>query len=660
LQHRTVFMVLNTVFWLGLLALVLTDPFRMALGAGLLALAFGVYLIYGGISSSIAEGMAYPGLIRGLSLVFGLVAVVLGSGVLVGIANSAVLPRRARLQRAAEERLRQITRSGTYLNLSGLGLQEVPPEVWQQTHLTWLDLSDNRLTSLPPQLGNLTQLECLFVGDNRLEALPPEIGALSRLTELDLDGNRLRELPAELARCQRLTFLRIQHNRFTSFPRVILELPDLEVLFLDGNSMGPLPDAIIRQAEAGTLTLSYRPHASRVDWASVFVIVWGFVLPQALSWIVNHWWAWRERRQQAIARREGEVFPIPPLHRRLMLFVLFASLAVSTLMLTSGLNAERTNVSLTTGLGLFLVLSSVIGVALAFLLHNTGMVVLTRDSVRVRRLGRGRALRYADIIELRPQAPPFGLTLAVRGADRTLRIPRRLKALPQIYALLLQRVPPEVRAAALDDAQRAATLDDAQRGAGALVDAETPSGEPAYTFDIARWMWALYIGGVVLLVLIYLGIGLLGLWTGLAQGEIPPLEPDWLRGTLIFFGMISLLFVPAIVFALHSLSTKFGPFKIERPVALELYRDKLRYRFPRSGQWHERSARGLRRISLNPLSTTVRVNVDGARVGQEVTLHMVLLEFDNGARLAIDQERAFQWRQTPERLYAIIRRLYKQ
>lgn len=61
------------------------------------------------------------------------------------------------------------------LDLSGLGLTTLPPEIGQLTALTRLDLSNNQLTSLPPETGRLTALTELFLHDNPALAIPSPI-----------------------------------------------------------------------------------------------------------------------------------------------------------------------------------------------------------------------------------------------------------------------------------------------------------------------------------------------------------------------------------------------------------------------------------------------------------------------------------------------------
>ena len=61
---------------------------------------------------------------------------------------------------------------------------------------TELDLSNLGLTELPTAIAQLTQLQRLSLSYNQLVGLPGEIGQLSNLQALDLYGNRLTNIPS--------------------------------------------------------------------------------------------------------------------------------------------------------------------------------------------------------------------------------------------------------------------------------------------------------------------------------------------------------------------------------------------------------------------------------------------------------------------------------
>jgi internalin A len=78
----------------------------------------------------------------------------------------------------AEERIQEIHRFGALkLDLSELGLRELPPSIGQLTQLEELDVSGNQLAALPETLKRLTRLQALYLHDNpRLGLLPEVLG----------------------------------------------------------------------------------------------------------------------------------------------------------------------------------------------------------------------------------------------------------------------------------------------------------------------------------------------------------------------------------------------------------------------------------------------------------------------------------------------------
>ncbi len=84
------------------------------------------------------------------------------------------------------------------LDLRGLGLKTLPPEIGQLTALTTLDLQRNQLTTLPPEIGQLTALTELQLYQNQLTTLPPEICQLKRLKILYLHDNLALGIPREV------------------------------------------------------------------------------------------------------------------------------------------------------------------------------------------------------------------------------------------------------------------------------------------------------------------------------------------------------------------------------------------------------------------------------------------------------------------------------
>ena len=172
-----------------------------------------------------------------------------------------------------------LTRMGTYLNLSGLGLNALPPEVGSLSYLARLHLNGNNLESLPTtictlkklrflnieqnyieslpnEIGNLTSLAEIRGAKNLIKSLPEEIKHLSELLKLDVSANKLTELPAGLGSLSSLRDLQISNNSLEKIPHDIGMLSELRILNLSNNALEKLPSAIGRLAKLEVLQLS--------------------------------------------------------------------------------------------------------------------------------------------------------------------------------------------------------------------------------------------------------------------------------------------------------------------------------------------------------------------------------------------------------------------
>lgn len=150
----------------------------------------------------------------------------------------------------AEKKIEEARRSGAaVLDLSGMGLNELPEALWQFTELKELRLERNELETLPAEIGRLKELSFLRIYANRLNHLPSEIGDLTRLRVLLLPGNKLSSLPPEFAKLSALEKLDFGYqgiggNLFKTFPREILKLQELKRLDFTSNQLTSLPREI--------------------------------------------------------------------------------------------------------------------------------------------------------------------------------------------------------------------------------------------------------------------------------------------------------------------------------------------------------------------------------------------------------------------------------
>jgi hypothetical protein len=142
-------------------------------------------------------------------------------------------------------RIQEVQTSGaTELNLSGMGLEALPPEIGDLANLQYLHLLSNQLTELPREIGNLTNLQFLSLVGNQLTNLPLEIGNLITLQHLSLSYNQLTELPPEIGNLTNLQTLFLDYNQLQIFPPEIGNLTNLRYLDLSNNQLISLPAEI--------------------------------------------------------------------------------------------------------------------------------------------------------------------------------------------------------------------------------------------------------------------------------------------------------------------------------------------------------------------------------------------------------------------------------
>ncbi|MDA0268168.1 MAG: leucine-rich repeat domain-containing protein, partial [Cyanobacteria bacterium] len=162
--------------------------------------------------------------------------------------------------RIAEERIAAALQEGaTKLDLSGLGLTEVPEPIAQLTHLTVLSLSDNQITEIPEGISQLTNLSTLYLHGNQITEIPEGISKLTNLSTLSLFGNQITEIPEAISKLTNLSKLYLFGNQITEIPEAISKLTNLSTLDLSGNQITEIPEAISQLTNLSTLYLHGNP-----------------------------------------------------------------------------------------------------------------------------------------------------------------------------------------------------------------------------------------------------------------------------------------------------------------------------------------------------------------------------------------------------------------
>jgi Leucine-rich repeat (LRR) protein len=151
------------------------------------------------------------------------------------------------------------------LDLSELGLTELPAELFLLETLEELNLFDNQLALVPDALFGLTALKILRLDKNKLTKIQPEIGYLTGLERLDLDNNQLTSIPESIAQLQNLQTLYLHENQLTSIPESVTQLQNLRTLGLNNNQITSIPELIAQLQNLQTLWLSDNQITSIVE-----------------------------------------------------------------------------------------------------------------------------------------------------------------------------------------------------------------------------------------------------------------------------------------------------------------------------------------------------------------------------------------------------------
>lgn len=133
------------------------------------------------------------------------------------------------------------TNTWTTIDMGGMSLKNVSPELFRYTFLTTLYLPHNSLAFLPASISRLVNLTLLDASSNKLTSLPPELGLLTHLRDLFLFDNHLTSLPAELGTLHLLDTLGIEGNPLPETMRSLLEKEGTSALIAYLRDSCPVP-----------------------------------------------------------------------------------------------------------------------------------------------------------------------------------------------------------------------------------------------------------------------------------------------------------------------------------------------------------------------------------------------------------------------------------
>ncbi|WP_028668051.1 leucine-rich repeat domain-containing protein [Runella zeae] len=139
-----------------------------------------------------------------------------------------------------QKRLQKAQESGE-LDLSSLGLEALPPQVWELTDLKSIDLYNNKLTELPDNLAQFENLERLFASKNPISDLPFFLSTLKKLRHLKIDDAEIAALPQWMWRHPTLESISFENNKIEIILFAATQMPKLRSMDVRRNPILNLP-----------------------------------------------------------------------------------------------------------------------------------------------------------------------------------------------------------------------------------------------------------------------------------------------------------------------------------------------------------------------------------------------------------------------------------
>jgi internalin A len=122
-----------------------------------------------------------------------------------------------------------IEKNKDYLDLSNLGLEEIPIELKSALNLKRINLSYNNIEELPYWFSDLIHLENLDFRYNKLTKLIPDLRKLVNLTSINLRNNLFEDIPIELRELGKLIFVSFSSNQISIVPEWFFKIPSVNI-----------------------------------------------------------------------------------------------------------------------------------------------------------------------------------------------------------------------------------------------------------------------------------------------------------------------------------------------------------------------------------------------------------------------------------------------
>jgi energy-coupling factor transporter ATP-binding protein EcfA2 len=145
------------------------------------------------------------------------------------------------------------------LDLAGLGLTALPPEIGCLVNLKRLLIEGNDIAELPDEIWQLEKLEVFWASNNQLTGISQSICKLPNLKTLSLSNNKITIIPEAIGYLENLEYLNVSSNQIKFIPGSIGYLSNLQQLDCSDNAIEVLPAALKQLSQLRILNLDSNP-----------------------------------------------------------------------------------------------------------------------------------------------------------------------------------------------------------------------------------------------------------------------------------------------------------------------------------------------------------------------------------------------------------------
>jgi len=324
------------------------------------------------------------------------------------------------------------------------------------------------------------------------------------------------------------------------------------------------------------------------------------------------------------------VFLIPPFFNHALYFCILLLTPVMILLPISWLNRTNTQVDTGLGIGLPLMLSPIMIFALLMLRFNSGAVVLTSDEIIRYYPFTKKKMLLSDIKRLNTNLFSLPPGISLSSKRRQITFPRAIKGYPE----LLQHLQTITKLSPQEKKRKKITI------------------QFPMILEIPKRRMTIEVLSMIGLVVLYLGVALSGLWGLLSNGHVPPFESEDIKTILIFFLMMSVFFIPALI------AVYIAAFKKDKPVQINLTQKEIKIYYL-SGKTTSYPASRLQRVWLQPVSVNMRSSFDGAVVRGRTTTYEVHIKFKEQEDIIFNNTEIRFLTVSPEKFVEIFHTLYE-